>query len=497
MRRTARDLITVAAIALALGVFSAGALGAASVSRDSKNCIACHEEATPGIVADWRKSAHARVTMNEALGKSKLKRRVSAVEPPEALKAVVVGCAECHNINPKDHKDTFDHNAYQVHVIVTPKDCATCHPTEVTQYGRNLMAYARTNLRNNPVYHGLAKEVNGIHGYDGETITRREPSAATNLESCDFCHGSTVEVAGTETRETIMEEMDFPILKGWPNQGVGRVNPDGSRGACSACHARHHFSIEVARKPYTCSECHKGPDVPAYRVYMVSKHGNIFSSLQHSWDFNAVPWVVGKHFTAPTCATCHVSLVTSEGGYVVAKRTHQMNDRSEWRLFGLIYAHAHPKSPDTTIIKNKAGLPLPTELTGEPVSAFLIDAKERENRRLTMQELCFACHSSGWVEGRFKQLAATIRETNEKTLTATKLLLKAWERGAARGLVQGDSIFNEAIERKWTEAWLFYANSIRFSSAMCGADYGVFANGRWYLAKTIRELQDWVEFKTK
>jgi hydroxylamine dehydrogenase len=57
---------------------------------------------------------------------------------------------------------------------------------------------------------------------------------------------------------------------------VGRVNLDGSRGACSACHTRHRFSIEMARKPYTCKECHVGPDVPAFKVYSASKHGNIF-----------------------------------------------------------------------------------------------------------------------------------------------------------------------------------------------------------------------------
>ena len=51
----------------------------------------------------------------------------------------------------------------------------------------------------------------------------------------------------------------------------------------------------------------KGPDVPAYPVYAVSKHGNIFDAMKSHWDFDAVPWVAGKHFTAPTCATCHVS----------------------------------------------------------------------------------------------------------------------------------------------------------------------------------------------
>ena len=69
-------------------------------------------------------------------------------------------------------------------------------------------------------------------------------------------------------------------------KGVGRANPDGSLGASQASHPRHTGSIEVARKPYTCSQCHIEPDVPAWDVYEESKHGNIFSSKYHEWDFN-------------------------------------------------------------------------------------------------------------------------------------------------------------------------------------------------------------------
>ena len=83
------------------------------------------------------------------------------------------------------------------------------------------------------------------------------------------------------------------------------------------------------------------------------------------------------------------------------------------------------------------------------------------------------------------------------TLTATRILLSAWEKGAAKGIAQKDSIFNEAIERKWTEQWLFYANSTRLASAMAGADYGVFANGRWYISKNVHEMLDWLHFKLK
>ena len=63
----------------------------------------------------------------------------------------------------------------------------------------------------------------------------------------------------------------------------------------------------------------------------------------------------------------------------------------------------------------------------------------------------------------------------------------------ATGLAQNDSIFNEAIEKKWMEEWLFFANSTRMSSAMLGTDYGVFDNGRWYMAKNIAEMDSWLK----
>ena len=112
-----------------------------------------------------------------------------------------------------------------------------------------------------------------------------------------------------------------------------------------------------------------------------------------------------------------------------------------------------------------------------------------------MQKTCLACHSQGWVNGQWTRFENTIKTTDEMTLTATKILLSSWEKGAAKGLAQKDSIFNEAIEKKWVEQWLFFANSTRYASAMAGADYGVFANGRWYMTKNIQEMLDWLEFK--
>ncbi len=481
-------------LVLSLGlVFWSSSSWALKVSEATETCLSCHASVTPGIVADWKASLHAQVTPAEALKKAPLARRISTSQVPKSLANVVVGCAECHTANPQAHKDTFEHNGFKVHIVVTPKDCATCHPTEVVEYERNIMSKAVRNLKNNPVYHNLLDTSLGPQAFKDGQLVYEKPSDETQADACLYCHGTKIEVKGMETRETELGEMEFPVLSGWPNQGVGRINPDGSEGSCSSCHPRHSFSIEVARKPYTCAECHKGPDVPAYKVYMVSKHGNIFYSQGKDWNFKAVPWTVGKDFKAPTCATCHASLIVDEEGNVIAKRTHQMNDRSAWRLFGLIYAHPHPKDPDTTIIKNKAGLPLPTELTGEPVSEYLIDAQEMKRRQENMKKVCLACHATNWVEGQFARMENTIKTTNQQTLAATQILLKAWEAGVAKGLPS--SIFDEAIEKMWVEQWLFYANSTRFASAMAGADYGAFANGRWFLNKNLQDMADWLKFK--
>jgi hypothetical protein len=78
----------------------------------------------------------------------------------------------------------------------------------------------------------------------------------------------------------------------------------------------------------------------------------------------------------------------------------------------LVFALVHPRSPDTSIIKSKAGLPLPTELTGEPAVNYLVDAKEQEKRRENMQKICLTCHSRGWVKGQYARFENLIETTN-------------------------------------------------------------------------------------
>ncbi|MBW1997085.1 MAG: hydroxylamine oxidase [Deltaproteobacteria bacterium] len=490
-----RGIILILAVVF-IALIPRGGYGA-EVSDDTETCLECHSVLTPGIVEAWKRSRHAAVSPGEGLQKKKLERRISTEEIPERLLSVAVGCAECHTLNPEAHGDTFEHNDYQVHIVVSPADCALCHVKEERQFAQNIMSTAHGNLVDNPLYMDLVKQINGVQVFDGNEVDVRPPVPETNADSCLYCHGTVVKVTGMMKRETDLADVEIPVLSGWPNQGVGRINPDGTRGSCSSCHTRHEFSIKMARSPQTCSECHKGPDVPAYPVYQVSKHGNIYGATGSGWNFDSVPWRPGKDFLAPTCATCHVSLLVDGEGEVISERSHRMNDRLPWRLFGVVYAHAHPKSPDISIIRNRSGMPLATELTGEPATEYLIGPGEQERRLDTMKSVCLSCHGTGWVQGHFNRLDNTILTTNDMTLTATRLLVEAWRRGAAKGMDRGDSIFNEAIERKWVRQWLFYANSVRLASAMAGADYGTFANGRWYMAENIREMADWLEFKGK
>jgi hypothetical protein len=141
------------------------------------------------------------------------------------------------------------------------------------------------------------------------------------------------------------------------------------------------------------------------------------------------------------------------------------------------------------------GMPLPTDFEGGFAADYLIDENESDLRRMAMQAACLNCHDRSWVRGHWKRLENTIQETNAKTLTATRIMEEIWQRRYADRV---PSLFDEGIEKKWSDIWLFYTNTIRFASAMGGGgDYGVFAEGRYYLSGALLQLHDWLEMNKK
>ncbi|UCD37053.1 MAG: hydroxylamine oxidase [Fidelibacterota bacterium] len=463
------------------------------VSEETTECVDCHISVTPGIVKDWQTSRHAGTTLASALKKSRLERRVSAESIPLEYRDHTVGCYECHSQNGADHTDNFEHFGYDINVIVTPNDCRTCHAQEVAQYTPSKKGQALDNLRNNPIYQLLVNDITRLKEVTKAGVVPSHISEHNKGQSCYACHGTEVKVEGTLTIETEFDDIEVPNLTNWPNQGVGRINPDGSKGACTACHPRHSFAIEIARKPYTCGQCHLEPDVPAYNVYKESKHGNIIYSKGAAMDFKRVPWRVGEDFQAPTCATCHNSLLTTPDGKVLAERSHDFGARLWVRIFGLPYTHAQPKEGGTWTISNADDLPLPTTFAGVPASEFLIDAKEQSIRRGRMKGVCTGCHATSWADKFLTRIDSTNANVDRMILAATQLLQQAWD----RKVEDPADPFDETLEMMWLRQWVFYANSVRYATAMSGPDYAAFKNGWFDLAENLRAMETELRVRAK
>jgi hydroxylamine dehydrogenase len=172
------------------------------ISDDTQDCLACHQSVTPGIVADWKNSLHSHVSVEEAMKKAPISSRVSCEKTPKDIAEYIVGCAECHTANPDTHQDTFEHNGYKVHIVVTPRNCATCHPVEMKQYNHNIMSKAYRNLTGNPVYNSLTDSVNAIQNFDGtKAVYSKKVDSLTESDSCLFCHGTKINVKGVRSRE--------------------------------------------------------------------------------------------------------------------------------------------------------------------------------------------------------------------------------------------------------------------------------------------------------
>lgn len=196
------------------------------LSEATKACIECHSEDSPIIYQQWRRSKHFRAN---------------------------VGCYECHRAN-KDDVDVFEHGDHWISIIVSPQDCAVCHAKEVEEFTNS--HHTKAGRIMGSLDNVLAEVVEGNTGLKTEGFPGGISAAAVN--GCWQCHGSQVKV---------LEEGRLDPAT-WPNSGIGRINPDGSEGSCSACHQRHRFSAALARQPENCGKCHMGPDHPQIEIYM-------------------------------------------------------------------------------------------------------------------------------------------------------------------------------------------------------------------------------------
>jgi hydroxylamine dehydrogenase len=364
----------------------AKATAKAKISKEGQDCIDCHEQDSPAFVKEWRQSKHA---------------------------AKGVDCFSCHQ-REAGAPDAMNHHGYRVATLVTPKDCGRCHERQVKEMTSS--------------HHAKAGDIlNSLDNFLGEVVGGPE---AVNV-GCVQCHGSKVKVLAKG-------KLDPDT---WPNTGIGRINPDGSLGSCSACHARHSFSKAQAREPEACGKCHLGPDHPQMEIYLESKHGILYAANKARLNMDKDSWVVGKDYSAaPTCATCHMSATPTQPA------THDVGARISWTL-------------------------------RPPISKKLDNA---DNRRAAMQDVCGNCHAAPFVVGFYTQFDKLVSLYDDKfAKPATAIRNDLMDRGL---LTRAD--FDDKLDWIYYELWHHEGRRARHGAAMSGPDYAWW-HGMYDVAKVF------------
>ena len=356
----------------------------AKPAQAKQSCVQCHEKITPGLVGQWRDSEHAEYE---------------------------VQCLSCHAAQQAD-VDGFEHYGERIATIVSPKDCGLCHEKQTQEFAASHHAKAAEFIGSLDNFLGVAVE-----------------GAPAAVLGCQQCHGSVVEL-GKDGKVTPTS---------WPNTGIGRVNPDGSKGACTACHARHGFSAAQARRPENCGKCHMGPDHPQIEIYQESKHGILYEAHKQDLRIDQEKWVLGQDYTAaPTCASCHMSATPNQ------PVTHDAGARISWTL--------------RPVISKK----LP----------------EWEKKKASMKDVCQQCHAVGFVDNFYTQFNEAVELYNNKFAAPAKAVMD--ELYAEKLLTP--TPFDEKIEWTFFELWHHEGRRARHGAAMMGPDF-VQWHGFYELAK--------------
>lgn len=406
--------ITVYAGSAAAGTFPS------ELSAKSVKCVNCHKDKSPALYEQWGDSKHFRAN---------------------------IGCYECHKAQSKD-ADAFKHEGEIIAVIVSPKDCGRCHEKEVKQFTES--HHAKAGRIMGSLDNVLAEVVEGNRGFITPGFPQGNSAAAVN--GCWQCHGGVV---------TVLEEGRLDPAT-WPNTGIGRINPDGSEGACTACHSRHEFSVAQAREPDNCGKCHMGPDHPQIEIYNESKHGIAFRANRDKMNMDSPKWIVGEDYSAaPTCATCHMSATPNQ------EVTHDVGMRISWN-------NRPPVSIRPEVSDAKLGLP---------------GAKVKwQTRRKNMEDVCSNCHNQQFIDGFYTQYDGLLELYAEKFAKPGLALMKL-----VKPLKEGPA-FSTKLDFTWFELWHHEGRRARHGASMMGPDithwHGTYEVAKSFYSEFIPEIRE-------
>ena len=317
---------------------------------DQATCAACHRRLHPTIVAQFEASAMGRAGVQN---------------PRVSFPAHQITCAACHGTN---HDDIMASKGR-----VPETTCGACHQ----QIYKEHVLDAGHSYGPGPGGLGINWERNiGVPHY------KEMPRKVMEM-GCDACHaqaGATDDKYWSEEQKQYIDTSSLPY-----------------RNGCIACHTRHSFNLEEARKPEACYTCHMGPDHPNYEAYMSSKHGSIYAARGKAWDWN-VPLAQARWDT-PTCAYCHMLYVGADGARTTS---HNMTRKIIW---GMGVQAATGELKDITV------------------------TPENEAKRNEMVKVCLTCHSEDKARGYLKSADAHKLAGDALVLDARQILAGLYKDG--------------------------------------------------------------------
>jgi hypothetical protein len=291
----------------------------------------------------------------------------------ESAMADDLSCPTCHGRKHTGYDDA------QNAKIPTPDTCEVCHEDKVAEFsaGKHAIAWAAMNAM--PTTHMSPDYL--IEGKRG----------------CGGCHQIGLK-SDEDTQKMVAEGNHY------------------GAASCDACHTRHKFSKEEARKPEACRTCHMGFDHPQWEMWSTSKHGSIYA-------------MDGDNDRAPICQDCHMQggnhEVRTAWGFL-ALRTNGLapypGEDEEWwadrvtilQAIGVLDQEGNP----TTLLDTVAA-----------ADVARLSAEDFDAERAKMVEVCKECHSASFVDAQMKNGDAAVRESDKIFATAIREVVSLYEEG--------------------------------------------------------------------
>src|SRR5262249_40653388 len=330
----------------------------AAFVRASGKCAECHMNAQYSVVHEFEMSAHARKGVN---------------------------CLDCHQV--AQGQKSRDHHGFVINTAVTPANCRSCHESIYQQFLHSRHAAAswaavsgdkdftpeQVAFAEQYQPGGVKRSANALAAIEGNAAIK---------SGCASCHR------------------------------VGKPNDDGTSGNSTACHTRHTSSVEFARLPSTCGQCHLGPDHSQMEIYTESKHGVMFAAQRTLLNLSAPSAKLStRDMFVPTCSTCHMSGINGRGV------THDPSERLSYYLFA--------------------------EVTQPRPNAVRAQAK--------MKDICAQCHAPPLIDRVYKEAEAVVESTNEKMVAAQAVM-----DGLRKDSILTGTAFDQPIEFKHFDLWHYY-----------------------------------------